>query len=123
MALEDYTTPLTAAGQPQRGVRPRQETTPLTHDEERAFQTWASRNRISDVDHAESFYDYRGYWKATQGRPHRRGDHFLDTYKQHGHPTFSQESQYSKGAWDGGMWVGETFLPQPTLSPSHEKEP
>jgi hypothetical protein len=98
------------------------ETTPLTPDEERAFQRWAKTNRIGDVDHPDSFYDYRGFWKATRGAAHPPGSelHFPDTFKQHGHPTFSQESQYSRGFWDGGMWLpNDVLLAQPPMAVSH----
>jgi len=107
-----------------RPARP--EVTPLTPRQEVAFRRWAVLNQIADVDHPESRYDYRGYWKdiASKGRDETQlyedGLHFPDTYKQHGHPTFSQESKYSRGAWDGGLWVGETYLPQPPLIPSHK---
>lgn len=95
--------------------------TPLSPDEERAFWAWAQANGIRDVDHPDSHYDYRGFWKQTQGAAHPPGAelHFPDTFKQHGHPTFSQESQYSRGPWDGGLWQGETFLPQPALAVNH----
>jgi hypothetical protein len=87
------------------------EITTLTAPEETAFQQWAATNQITDVDHPDSHYDYRGYFKATGGTPMQFGvDHFPDTFKQHGHPTFSVESQYSKGALDGGRWEGETFV-------------
>ena len=93
------------------------ERTPLTPSEEVAFQAWARANQIADVDHPESRYDYRGYWKqvASKGGDQRKqyddGPHFPDTFKQHGHPTFSVESQYSAGAHDGGRWNGEDFVP------------
>lgn len=93
------------------------ERTALSPDEEQAFQSWARANGITDVDAPQSRYDYRGYWKnvASQGgdqtQAYADGRHFPDTYKQHGHPTFSQESQYSAGPWDGGRWVGEDFIP------------
>jgi hypothetical protein len=93
--------------------------TVLSPAQEVAFQKWARDNGIADVDHPDSYYDYRGYWQATKGAPHATGEHFPDTFKQHGHPTFSQESQYSTGPSDGGMWVGETYMPQPRLAPSH----
>lgn len=101
------------------------ETTPLSPAEEQAFQQWAIANRVPDVDHPDSHYDYRGFWKATQGAPHPSGEalHFPDTFKQHGHPTFSQESQFSRGPSDGGMWVGskvDTFLAQPPMAVSHD---
>jgi hypothetical protein len=99
------------------------ERTSLTPAEEAAFQSWARANQITDVDHPDSHYDYRGYFKEHGAQPIQFGvDHFTDTYKQHGHPTFSQESQYSTGAADGGRWVGETFLPQPKMAVSHLEE-
>lgn len=89
------------------------ERTPLTPVEEQQFRIWAAMNGIKDVDEPDAYYDYRGFWKQTQGRPHPPGSeqHFPDTFKQHGHPTFSVESQYSAGPYDGGRWVGESFVP------------
>lgn len=89
------------------------EQTPLSPPEEQAFQQWAMQNQIRDVDAPDAHYDYRGFWKQTQGAPHVPGSeqHFPDTFKQHGHPTFSQESQYSAGPFDGGRWLGESFVP------------
>lgn len=88
------------------------ERTTLNPTEEAAFKTWISQNKITDLDHPNSHYDYRGYWKEAGNKPVRFGvDHFPDTYKQHGHPTFSVESKYSKGPGDGGTWKGETFVP------------
>ena len=103
------------------------ERTLLTPIEEVAFQDWVKAVGITNVDHPASRYDYRGYWKsvASKGKDQRKayadGPHFPDTYKQHGHPTFSQESRYSTGPSDGGMWVGESFVPQPAMMPSHEQ--
>ena len=88
------------------------EITHLSPEEENNFREWARKNNINDVDHPDSHYDYRGYWKETNGAPHRIGDHFPDTYKQHGHPTFSVESKYSSGPNDGGRWNGDKFVPQ-----------
>lgn len=93
------------------------EVTRLTPEEEIAFRLWAMQNGITDVDAPQSKYDYRGYWKdvASKGEDQTKqygdGPHFPDTFKQHGHPTFSVESKYSGGAWDGGRWVGEDFVP------------
>jgi hypothetical protein len=88
------------------------ETTSLTPSEETRFQSWARSNKITDVDKPNSFYDYRGYWKEHGDQPVKFGvDHFPDTYKQHGHPTFSVESKYSKGPSDGGHWQGDQFIP------------
>lgn len=93
------------------------ERTSLTPQEEIAFRLWAMQQGITDVDSPQSRYDYRGYWKtiASQGgdqtKQYADGPHYPDTYKQHGHPTFSVESQYSKGPWDGGRWAGEDFVP------------
>lgn len=83
---------------------------------------WAAMNNIADVDHPESRYDYRGYWRdvarkgGDQTKMYEDGLHFPDTYKQHGHPSFSVESKYSRGAGDGGRWDGETYIPaKPSL--------
>jgi hypothetical protein len=93
------------------------ERTRLTPDEERRFRQWVQANRIPDLDHAESRYDYRGYWKEHGDKPIRFGqDHFTDTYKQHGHPLFSAESKYSRGKQDGGQWIGETLVAPPMAS-------
>lgn len=96
------------------------ETTALSPLEEALFQRWAQQQKITDVDHPDSHYDYRGLYQSKA--PHTPGAHFPDTYKQHGHPTFSQESAYSKGPADGGMWVGESFVPQPKLAIAHQPE-
>ena len=89
------------------------ETTTLTPVEEQQFRAWAAANGIADVDAPDSHYDYRGFWKQTNGAPHAPGSemHFPDTFKQHGHPTFSVESQYSTGPFDGGRWIGERYVP------------
>lgn len=91
---------------------PRKEVTRLSAKDELRFQSWAHRNGITDVDHPDSHYDYRGYWRSVKGADHPQGVHFPDTFKQHGHPTFSVESKYSRGPGDGGRWIGETFIPQ-----------
>ena len=96
------------------------EVTLLTPSEELRFQRWAQANQIRDVDHPDSYYDYRGYWKEYGDRPIRFGvDHFTDTYKQHGHPRFSTESKYSRGLQDGGRWLSESLIPPPGAS--HER--
>ncbi len=85
------------------------ETTKLSPLEEQLFLRWVRDNQINDVDAPESRYDYRGFFLS--GEPHRIGDHFPDTFKQHGHPTFSVESKYSTGPGDGGRWIGDKFVP------------
>lgn len=112
------TDPLNAIVAALAGVRER---TTLTAAEEAAFQAWARAKGIPDVDHADSHYDYRGYWREFADQPVRFGvDHFPDTYKQHGHPKFSAESKYSRGLNDGGRWIGDTLVPPP--APSHKRE-
>lgn len=83
------------------------ETTKLDPGQEAAFQDWARSNKLNDVDHPDSHYDYRGYYQKYGTQPHQQGTHFTDEYKQHGHPTFSVESNYSKGPNDGGNWTYE----------------
>jgi hypothetical protein len=103
----------------------------LAPDDENKFQKWAKLYNIGDVDpktgevYSDSNYDLRGYWKENYvpgmigfGPVHVEGGHFPDTYKQSGHPTFSQESNYSNGPSQGGMWVGpnkDIFLKQPKM--------
>lgn len=88
------------------------ETTALSAPDEAAFRAWAQANHINDVDAPDAFYDYRGFWQDQEARDRWQvGDHFPDTYKQHGHPTFSVESRYSRDGMDGGRWQDETFVP------------
>jgi hypothetical protein len=98
------------------------ERTPLTPNEEAQFQQWVLDNKIPDVDNPDSHYDYRGFWRSTRGAAHPPGSalHFPDTFKQHGHPTFSVESQYSRGLQDGGRWLSDDVQmgpPEPSHSP------
>jgi hypothetical protein len=93
------------------------EQTQFTPAEEVAFQAWGRANGLSDLNSPEAHYDYRGFWKMTRGLPHLPGSeqHFPDLFKQHGHPTFSVESRYSRGSNDGGTWRGtqqDQFVPQ-----------
>jgi hypothetical protein len=86
------------------------ETTRISAEQEPGFQGWLKRNGVRDLDNPDSHYDYRGAYLGGVGRGVDSG-HFPDTYKQHGHPTFSNESQYSSNANDGGSWDGERFSP------------
>ena len=101
------------------------ETTPLSPGEERLFRAWAKAQGVRDLDHPASRYDYRGYWKhvvskgekGTQIDPKDGARHFPDTFKQHGHPLFSAESQYSRGLSDGGRWLpGDVLVGPPAAS-------
>lgn len=100
------------------------ETTLLSPIEEALFKSWTKANQIKDADAPEAHYDYRGFFKTTNGAVHPPGsvEHFPDTFKQHGHPTFSIESIYSKGPFDGGMWAGDQFIPEMKPAISHEPE-
>jgi hypothetical protein len=75
-----------------------------------AFQKWVKLNKITDLDAPDSFYDYRGAFLEGLNRDAKTA-HWPDTFKQHGHPTFSVESKYSKGPNDGGRWDGDVFIP------------
>lgn len=86
------------------------EQTQLSAQQQPGFQHWLQQNHVSDLDNPDSHYDYRGAYAGGVGRGASTG-HFPDTYKQHGHPTFSIESQYSKNSNDGGSWDGERFSP------------
>jgi len=105
------------------------EQTPLSPLQEILYKLWVERTGIRDADHPASKYDYRGYWKdlAMKGQSATSqmadGLHFTDRYKQHGHPTFSIESQYSAGPWDGGRWRGEAFIPPGADFLTHSQQP
>lgn len=95
------------------------EITPLTPPEESAFQKWVKKNATAPgvKNWEQAPYDLRGFFNdKTALAAWHPGDHFPDTYKQHGHPTFSVESKYSSGPGDGGTWQGETFVPAPSAS-------
>lgn len=105
------------------------EVTKLSPIEEVFFQLWAHKSGIKDLDNGK--YDYRGFYKENGPVDYQWGvDHLPDTYKQHGHPTFSTESKYSKGPHDGGIWVGpppapgepdmRQFMEQPKPAKSHK---
>lgn len=102
--------PPTRAGGPSPFMRRPGETTPLPPELEPAFRAWLQRNGVTDLDHPRSRYDYRGAFLAQLSRD-PGSQHFPDTFKQHGHPTFSEESKYSSGPGDGGQWLGEKFAP------------
>lgn len=96
------------------------EITHLNDADEKRFRSWASKNRISDVDSPDSHYDYRGFYQQNPNARVRFGmDHFPDTFKQHGHPSFSVESQYSAGPYDGGSWNDDTYVPQARTPAAH----
>ncbi len=99
------------------------EITRLAPPEEAAFQQWAQQSGIRDLDRAA--YDYRGFFKDNGPVKYEWGkDHLPDTYKQHGHESFSQESKYSTGPSDGGMWLTDDIqLQQPPMAVSHEQDP
>lgn len=86
------------------------ETTVLRPEQEAGFRKWLKTNNVRDLDHPDSHYDYRGAYLAGEGRGADSG-HFTDRFKQHGHPTFSTQSQYSTGPKDGGDWIGDDYLP------------
>src|SRR5436190_148234 len=86
-------------------VQTQNEVTAVPPDREAAFRDWVKSNNVTDLDNTDSHYDYRGAFLA--GVSPTPDGHWPDTFKQHGHPTFSIESQYSTGPQDGGHWVGE----------------
>ena len=99
-----------------RGVAPmptENDTTLLTPETEAKFQQWVVQNKIRDVDHPDSHYDYRGAWLAGMSADPKAGMHWPDQFKQHGHETFSNESQYARGPYDAGHWEGDKFVPPP----------
>lgn len=96
------------------------ETTPLTADEGQAFRNWTYTNRNAPgiARWQTEPYDMPGFFHDKEALSRwKPGDHFPDTYKQHGHDTFSVESKYSTNSNDGGRWVGDMFIPPVNLHP------
>jgi len=98
------------------------ETSVIPAGKEQAFRAWVKRNRISDLDAPDAFYDYRGAFLA--GVDRGSDGHWPDTFKQHGHPTFSVESKYAipndsqAGRWENGRYVAPMTTPQPQFNPA-----
>jgi len=77
--------------------------TPLSPKQEKQFQLWADTYSTPDVNLSDtSNYDMRGYFLENGGKPHKEGDHFVDTYKKPNHITHSSFSQYEPEK--GGEW-------------------
>lgn len=94
--------------------------TKLTPDEEADFQLWKKAYAPND---SGADYDLRGAYKAGV-TPDPNDGHFPDTWKKPNHPTFSNESQYAKGAdaAKAGHWEGDTFVPPPKNSTEAKKQ-
>jgi hypothetical protein len=92
------------------------EITPVPENLQPAFRRWLQENGVTPEDAARSAYDYQGAFLA--GVTRDVGGHFPDRFKQHGHESFSQESQYSRGVGDGISWDGEVAVPE-HIDPAH----
>jgi hypothetical protein len=77
--------------------------TPLTAEEEKAFQSWA-KSKGRDLTGDLPVYDMRGFWKGAGSQADN--GHFPDTFKKPSHPTFSSESKYhGVDGNEGGEWT------------------
>jgi hypothetical protein len=95
--------------------------TPLSGDQEAAFQGW--KRKFAPNDSGED-YDLRGAFKAGVTSDPATG-HWPDTFKKPNHPTFSDESQYA-GSGAPGSWKGGKFSPAGEKSAAdslHENDP
>lgn len=79
--------------------------TPLPQGSQAGFQQWLS-TLPQDMDKTGRDYDLQGAYLA--GLSTAGNGHLTDTFKKPNHPTFSVESQYSRGPMMGGKW---TVLP------------
>lgn len=92
--------------------RLRQETSTVPPEREAEFRQWMARNGVTaeELNAPELRFDYRGAFLAGQERD-PVGGHFPDTFKQHGHETFSDESRYATpDDPEAGSWDGETYI-------------
>jgi|ERR1700722_6947485 len=103
---------------PERGYAD-QFNTPLTPDQETAYQAWGKQQAAARPDHrnpALDTYDYdmRGAW-LNNAQAAANG-HLPDTWKKPNEPTFSTQSKYSTTQNPGGAWAQQadgtwTFTP------------
>ncbi len=77
--------------------------------DEQRFRMWF--NSLPEGIRNSNDYDYRGWWKENGSIPYKNGVHFTDKFKLPNHPTFSEESIYSKGNTEGGYWTKDGFVP------------
>jgi len=70
------------------------------------FQQWKAQYAPHD---SGKDYDLRGAYEA--GIVPGPDQHFPDTFKLPGHPTFSIESKYWKPGMPAGRWEGEKYIP------------
>lgn len=98
------------------------------------FQQWKSQMQSKypdlEMDNNTAGYDYGTYFKENYDDAVRMlddwgsGVHFTDRYKLVNHPTFSDESMYSRGPNTGGAWsydllhTGEDIVPREKFNPS-----
>lgn len=83
--------------------------TPLNQDQEQLFQQWKQQNAPND---SGEDYDLRGAY--TSGfTPDPQTGHWPDVFKKPNHPTFSDQSKYSKQYPDlpHGNWLDDVFQP------------
>ncbi len=74
------------------------------------YKVWSKLSGMNpDPYDPKHYYDYLGAWKA--GLRPKPGEHWPDTFKLPGHPTFSVESQYYRPGMKAGKWQGEKFIP------------
>ena len=114
---------------PLKGLDPfAPEQTFLSPLQEALFHQWLQKNQdvqgVRGWDQPDSRYDIRGFFANKDALAGwKPGEHGTDLYKQHGHPTFSVESIYSRGLQDGGQWIpgspDERGLIQPPM-PAHK---
>lgn len=83
------------------------------------FNEWKSQMQSKypdiEMDNTKAGYDYVRYFNDNYDDAVRQLSnlqHFPDTYKLPNHPTFSNESIYSRGPMMGGNWINDsTFSP------------
>ena len=83
--------------------------------DEQRFRMWF--NSLPEGIRNSNDYDYRGWWLENGSIPYKQilsgNGHFTDKYKLPNHPTFSNQSIYSKGNTIGGKWINNDmdFVP------------
>ena len=120
LAAVDRAAPQVPPPDPQRGYTDLFNT-PLTPEQEAAYQAWGKQQAATRPDHrnpALDTYDYdmRGAWLSNAQAA--ANGHLPDTWKKPNEPTFSTQSKYSTPQMPGGAWGQQsdgtwTFTPSP----------
>lgn len=93
------------------------------------FKVWKAKMQAKypdiEFDNQKAGYNYEAYFNANYEDAMKQLtnlQHFPDTYKLPNHPTFSNESIYSRGPIMGGSWVNDSTFTPSTVNRQYHPE-